>query len=637
MTFDESPIQDLNRVKQYLSFYSPNEPANTANNSNNNTCNNNISNQYINAYNNTNYYPKAEKENLCDSEKNIKSGLSAINSTLVPNRFNNKEEDLKSIKVNFNKNSLLYPKDSSNLNNYNIHNSSNENFENNVNLGNNLNSAYNNHKDKDYNIPIPCKLSNENEDSNSNYGNSTQNAHKPMQSKQKKTPLANLPINKTFQDNKNNNSYNNNFNNITPVNRHKSKNTSILKNNPNNDNLNTNNKYLNSTFNDVNNMNSNNIKYSNLFSEEFSYNIDDVIFDKENIPPLPKQSSKFSILINSNAKSEALSNTNNQNQNLENLEINLELGISHLNINTQQETTTRTIEVPILIELKHLASAVNQLKPNAANQWADNSYSKNFVILFNSLSLNLNYISAVLSQAVHSMHEHDKLYSNVFVCGQWLDKAQVQYLLQLARNPENNIREIFKDVQYLNYKEILDLVNFCIDHSLENNSHIFSVIFVNEFSEEFNFIENLVTFNQFKAIAQKLKEKRILIAKNFSINSINLIKNLDNDINNNNKNSTNTRGNNDVEKDCNNSYYQANSSTYNNNSYSNGLNDQDYNEAKNFITEKNFKFYTFFNDLCNLTMGFAYYVKVDILLFCFFLSYFLLLIFLFLFFKLINF
>jgi hypothetical protein len=314
----------------------------------------------------------------------------------------------------------------------------------------------------------------------------------PKQSILKQSNKLRALNNKTTNDNENN-YINENLNktNLTNLKRVPLGNSEIF-----NKVLNTNNKSINlnitpdnkknrfTNFNErkiINDVENNNQIFS--FSE-LQY------MDKENNPPILRESSKFK----------------DTKEDTSPLEINIELGISHLN---SDQNSQRTLEIPITIDFKYCSDEKENLKNDSVSVLV-----KEYLIIFNTLSLDLNQIFEFLRISAEKMNNEDKLYSNIFSNETWLKKGDLEYLLNL----ENKL-PFFQNINYLNTEGIIQAIDFCVEISLENNSNIFSVIIINE-------LKDFYPFNSYNAkeglhkIAKKLKEKRVLMVKNFSINTI---------------------------------------------------------------------------------------------------------------------
>ena len=185
--------------------------------------------------------------------------------------------------------------------------------------------------------------------------------------------------------------------------------------------------------------------------------------DKENIPPVPRESSRF----------------NNTNELSSPLEINIELGISHLN---SDQSSQRTLEIPITIDTKHCYDDKENIKSDS-----EIPLIKEYLVIFNTLSLDLNQILEFLRIASDKMNHNDKLYSNIFSNEAWVKKGDLEFLLNL----ENKLH-FFQNINYLNTEGIIQAIDFCVEISLENDSNIFSVIIINELKDFYEFNGNNV-------------------------------------------------------------------------------------------------------------------------------------------------
>lgn len=257
--------------------------------------------------------------------------------------------------------------------------------------------------------------------------------------------------------------------------------------------------------------------------------------DKENNPPIPRESSR---IMNKNEESSPL-------------EINIELGISHLN---SDQHSQRTLEIPITIDTKYCYEEKENFKNDA-----EIPLVKEYLIIFNTLTVGFEQMLEFLRLAADKMNINDKLFSNIFTNETWLQKGDLEYLLDL---PDKGT--FFQNTNYLNTEGIIQAIEYCVEISLENNSNVFSVIIINELRDFYSFNSNNIKEDLHK-IALKLKEKRVLMVKNFSINTIILNGNL--------------------------------------------ADHMSLEEKKNSEIEK-FKFISFLNQLSSLTMGFNYVVKV---------------------------
>ena len=281
---------------------------------------------------------------------------------------------------------------------------------------------------------------------------------------------------KEMNHNINNNGIKRNLANIFNLNI-SNQNTS-LNNNTNN---NINNNIINNIINSINNNNNNNISFRRLsFDDLNDENIDED--DKENQPPLPKENSKFG-------------NVNNLDFNLE---IKIEGGISHIISNIE-----KIIEVPITIEI------------NCDN---DFNYSKDTLLIFNTIALNISTIIQILKCYYEKMDDNDKIYSNIFKVGRWLNKEDI---FNLINGSINNYTNFFQETEKLDYIQIAKLILFGIDMSLNVNCNIFSILIINDIDEiDDDNIEINKRDEEIKSIVNKLKETKVNLLKFFSINTI---------------------------------------------------------------------------------------------------------------------
>ena len=273
---------------------------------------------------------------------------------------------------------------------------------------------------------------------------------------------------KEVHNNINNNSLNRNLANIFNLN--------II-----NQNTSLNNNYTNNNIN-ITNITNNNVSFRKLSFDELNdeNNIEDD--DKENQPPLPKENSKFG-------------NINNLDFNLE---IKIEGGISHIISNIE-----KIIEVPITIEI------------NCDN---DFNYSKDTLLIFNTIALNISTIIQILKCYYEKMDDNDKIYSNIFKVGRWLNKEDI---FNLINGSINNYTNFFQETEKLDYIQIAKLILFGIDMSLNINCNIFSILIINDIDEiDDDNIEINKRDEEIKSIVNKLKETKVNLLKFFSINTI---------------------------------------------------------------------------------------------------------------------
>ena len=261
---------------------------------------------------------------------------------------------------------------------------------------------------------------------------------------------------KEINNNNNNNGLNRNLINIFNLN--------IINQNTSNNNIN------------------NNISFRRLSFDELNEENNPEDDDKENQPPLPKENSKFGNIKNLDF----------------NLEIKIEGGISHIISNIE-----KIIEVPITIEI------------NCDN---DFNYSKDTLLIFNTIALNISTIIQILKCYYEKMDDNDKIYSNIFKVGRWLNKEDI---FNLINGSINNYTNFFQETEKLDYIQIAKLILFGIDMSLNVNCNIFSILIINDIDEiddENNEINKRE--EEIKSIVNKLKETKINLLKFFSINTI---------------------------------------------------------------------------------------------------------------------
>lgn len=207
-------------------------------------------------------------------------------------------------------------------------------------------------------------------------------------------------------------------------------------------------------------------------------------FDKENSPPLPRESSKYSHI------------DPEMNKNPSPVEINMEAGISHIVSDYQ-----KIVEIPITIDFK-LKDSQN-LMP---------AFSKDYVVILNTLSLNISNIFQIFKVVSEKLGECDRVFTNIFRIEKWLTKDDCRQILY-----EGNFENFIQDTFFLNYSEITKLITYCVDLSFENHSNIFSVILINDIeavSLDIDCIEEL------RIVASKLKESKVNLIKNLTINCI---------------------------------------------------------------------------------------------------------------------
>lgn len=209
--------------------------------------------------------------------------------------------------------------------------------------------------------------------------------------------------------------------------------------------------------------------------------------DKENSPPVPRYSSKFSY------------NDPETTQSISPVEINLEVGSSHILSDCQ-----KTIEIPISVDFR--------LKENFQNNQNFN-YSRDFIVIFNTNSLNIQNIYQILKILVEKINDQDRVFSNIIRIEKWLIKEELKELIM----NENFANYISSETQYLNFTEITKLMTYCIDLSFEHHSNIFSIFLINDIDE---IPQNIDYYEDLRTVSNKLKESRVNLIKNFTINCI---------------------------------------------------------------------------------------------------------------------
>jgi hypothetical protein len=272
----------------------------------------------------------------------------------------------------------------------------------------------------------------------------------------------------------------------------------------NNNNIHSSN-YINSSNNNLSSSNPNQISFRKIVFddiEEDSQNLslqfnnfpnyennstNEDLTDKENSPPVPRYSSKFSY------------NDPETTQSISPVEINLEVGSSHIISDSQ-----KTVEIPITVDFR--------LKENFQNNQIFN-YSRDFIVIFNTVSLNIQNVYQILKILLEKMNDQDRLFTNIIRIEKWLIKEELRELIM----NENFSNFVNSETQYLNYTEITKLMTYCIDLSFEHHSNIFSILLINDIDE---IPENVDYFEDLRIVSNKLAESRVNLIKNFTINCI---------------------------------------------------------------------------------------------------------------------
>ena len=245
--------------------------------------------------------------------------------------------------------------------------------------------------------------------------------------------------------------------------------------------LNTN----NSLSNNINQISFRKIVFDDLEAEETAIldkeNDELFNFDKENSPPIPRESSKYSYIDAEN--------------NFLPVEINLEAGLSHIVSDSQ-----KIIEIPLTLDFK--------MKENTRA----NLFSKDFIVILNTISLNVENIYQIFKIITDKIGDSDRIFTNIFKFEKWVSKDECKQILS-----EGNFENYLQETSFLNYVEISKLITYCVDLSFEHHAHLFSVILIND-------IESIPVdvdyMDEIKFVANKLKESKVNLIKNFTINCI---------------------------------------------------------------------------------------------------------------------
>ena len=209
---------------------------------------------------------------------------------------------------------------------------------------------------------------------------------------------------------------------------------------------------------------------ANMTSEE-----DD---DKENCPPLPKESSKYAHVEESNE---------------EIVDINIEGGISHI-----ISDENKIVDMPISVDV-------------SINKDINVNYAKDTLLIFNTMSLNLTTILQILKVAYDKMNDNDRVFSNIFKESKWLTKEEIFRMLS-----SENFAYHFQATSTLSYIDIAKLVLYGIDLSFEFHSNLFTIMFINDIDE----IADCDYTSSIRSIVTKLQETKINLIKSFTINAI---------------------------------------------------------------------------------------------------------------------
>ena len=268
----------------------------------------------------------------------------------------------------------------------------------------------------------------------------------------------------------------------TQVNNNSNCNINNTNVNSNNNNTTLNSSLINS------NVSFRNLLYDDIDEETSCIHEDDD--DKENCPPLPKETSL----------SESHSCSSSAQHNYDSLiECSIEGGISHI-----ISDSNKIVNIPISIDIQFNKN----IKPSALNI----NYSKDTLLIFNTNELNISTLLQILKIAYDKMNNNDRIYSNIFNLNQFLSKNA---LMSLLSSP--NAMNSFVETAILSYEDITKLILYAIDLSFEFHSNVFSVLFVTNVND----IHNEVDYsNNIREITTKLKETKINLLKQFTINCI---------------------------------------------------------------------------------------------------------------------
>jgi len=448
--YEQSPEESLHGIRQHLSFYSPHHtntdfyPNNININTNQNTM---TENNHLNYFNQINSNIQNDKNNLLGNSNKI---------------FTNKENTPINV-ITYNTKSLMTKMEEKDK--FNTHNTCNE-------------------------IGISTKIfSTSNLKSNSNI-----NPNKYHQGSKNH----NLDIDAFFKSI--------NFVTGNKLNFSDKKNSNLL-NTTSNSAINNHQTTMTSSINQVSfkKLNFDDIEVDDSLQDkekEHEYSS-----DKENSPPLPRESSKFSYF--------------DPEINMRNipLEINLEAGNSHIVSNKG-----KIVEIPITIDFKYKEnpsiSTLNNIGCNL-NSLSENSYTsftKDYIILFNTVSLNIENLYHIFKIIHDKISDGDRVFTNIFKSEKWLVKEDLKQILGVGElNQKISFENYLQDTSLLNFSEIVKLINYCVDLSFEYHSNIFSIILINDIDEIPLQIEY---FEEIRTVSEKLKTTKVNIIKNFTINCI---------------------------------------------------------------------------------------------------------------------
>jgi hypothetical protein len=116
----------------------------------------------------------------------------------------------------------------------------------------------------------------------------------------------------------------------------------------------------------------------------------------------------------------------------------------------------------------------------------------------------------LLRVVLEKMSDSDKLYTNIYMTDKWLTKAELYDFLSY-----NFIENVNKSISFLNYQNILNLINYCLDISNDVQGNLYSVVLVNDLEEvDEDYYEGL------RVISTKIKECKVSLMRGFTINTI---------------------------------------------------------------------------------------------------------------------
>jgi hypothetical protein len=125
-------------------------------------------------------------------------------------------------------------------------------------------------------------------------------------------------------------------------------------------------------------------------------------------------------------------------------------------------------------------------------------------------ALNYENVFELLKLVLSKMNENDKVYTNIYMTDKWLTKPE---LFEFLNN--SFIDCVNKSISFLNYQNILNLINYCLDVSNDIQGHMYSIILVNDMEEvDEDYFEGL------RFISNKIKETKVSLMRGFTINTL---------------------------------------------------------------------------------------------------------------------